>query len=1030
MTEAVELSVIDPLDPVLASASDVALQGVDPLSEALPTTAVKWENFERLLLRIGHDVLGLRDVKRFGSAGQAQKGIDVVGLDADLNAVAIQSKRYQTFTRADLDKAVDKFLDSSFPFTVNRLIIGVACTVTERSIIERVTELNTTHDPLHIEIWDQERISELLRDQPSIVIEFFGPATAERFCLPHIVTPIAVPSKDAVDTADAIVRGPLRSAHVELQLEQARVKSETHPNEALELYGEVQEKLQERGFPGHAAEFDKNRVPLLVRVGRTGDALKLIMRMLWQSERAGDSAVADRCQRDIERLLEGHDDLRDNPAWKAARWAASLVADSLASPVPHRVGGDLTALADLDPTDRARLLLLITESDLGDDRTDRVLELADNLRQSAAEVCDDPILQSRILIAVADTDGDWKQLVRAARISLPKEAAALVHARYARHLAGKGDYTTAQDEWSEAIDNACLTQRHSDAAKWLYSQREIATRYSGILTDRWHPLAREIANLPGQPRLATAAQRSRESGLAALNAGRDRVAAISLRRYLRDSIISGALADERDARSLLGSVFMKSGHPDLAAHQYVYAGRPKEAEQAARALGDKYYNVAELVESPHQWIAATALRFAAAQADLIPDSQVPTVVDSALCAIDEVLDETRAESFFDPSLQLAAYTFIASVADRLTESQALKVIALLDERVTAPPNAGWHTDKSHVQIMSGITRTHTSLRETAIDQLLGLFERESHWFGTTESQVLVDNLDLTGSRLRLLADRVQQPHHDAAALLALHDDQKPSQARLDAAAEYLQKDTKNGPGRYGVGTRVVEQSLVALHLPVEDRIRCIEALLTKAKSPYEGAENRRDYHHASSNLVDDLPERQRADFFDRAFDLARTAPMSEPDGFHTSLGDPLGFMRWNGVADSRPSALLLAARLAKTDAEQKAIRDQGIQLATNVLAGHRDLAQALIVLDGHVVEPFLGVLAAAPQKELRCAAAVICVRNSDGVTAERLAADEEPIVRRVLAREIGGRDQLDNTVAALRRDPRWSVRVLVQDANA
>lgn len=1026
MSEELELTAIDPLDSVLASASEVAPQGVDPLTEALPTTAVKWENFERLLLRMGNDVLGLRDVKRFGSAGQAQKGIDVVGLDADLNAVAIQSKRYQTFAKADLEKAVDKFLNSSFPFTVNRLIIGVACTVTERSIIERLTELNTTHHPLHIEIWDQERISELLRDQPRIVIEFFGPATAERFCLPHVVTPIAVPSNDAVATADAMMRGPLRSANAEQQLGQARAKSEADPDEALGLYGEVQEKLRERGFPGHAAELDMDLVPLLVRVDRTGDALKLIMRMLWRAERAGDSTAAGRCQRDLQSLLKDHSDLTDDSAWQAACWAASLVVESLALPVPYRVGADLNALADLNPSDRARLLLLIAESDLGDDRTDRIIDLADDLRSSAAEVCDDAILQARILIAVADADGDWNQLVRAARISLPKEAAALVHARYARHLVGKGDYQTAQDEWSEAIDYACLTRRHEDAVKWLYSQRAIATRYSGILTDRWHPLAREVADLPGEPRLATAARRSRENGLAALNAGRERAAAISIRRYLRDSIVSGAVADEQDARGLLGSVFMKSGHPELAAHQYVCAGQPKDAERAARTLGDTYYDVAELVESPHQWIAATALRFAAAQADLIPDSQVPTIVDGALRAIDAVMAETRADSFFDPVLTLAAYTFIASVADRLTDSQARTTIALLAGRVPAPPDAGWHTDKSHVQIMSGIVRSHDSLRETAIEQLLGLFERESHWFGTMESQVLTDNLEITGPKLRELADRAEPKHHDAAALLALHDDQKPSESQLDAAAEYLQASTKQGPGRYGVGTRAVEQSLVALHLPVEDRIRCIEVLLTNAQSPYEGAENRRDYHHAASNLVDNLPEEQRASFFKTAIDLARTVPISEPDVLHRSLNDPLGFMRWNGAADSRPSALLLAARLARTEAEQQAVRDLGIQLVTTVVEGHRDLAQALIVLESHIVESFLGVLAAASQKELRCAAAIMCVRTSDDAVAERLAVDEEPVVRRALARAILGREQNNTVLAVLREDSRWSVRQLVQ----
>lgn len=96
------LTDVDDLDPVLASPSEITVQDLDPLAETLPTTAVKWENFERLLLRMAQKVLGLRNVKRYGKRGQAQDGIDVVGLDAEREAVAIQSKRYQSFTLADL----------------------------------------------------------------------------------------------------------------------------------------------------------------------------------------------------------------------------------------------------------------------------------------------------------------------------------------------------------------------------------------------------------------------------------------------------------------------------------------------------------------------------------------------------------------------------------------------------------------------------------------------------------------------------------------------------------------------------------------------------------------------------------------------------------------------------------------------------------------------------------------------------------------------------------------------------------------
>lgn len=1027
MTEFLELSAIDPLDSILADASETAPQTIDPLAETLPTTGVKWENFERLLLRMGDQVEGLRDFKRFGSKGQAQKGIDVIGLDADGSAVAIQSKRHEKkFTKADFDEAIDKFLGSEFPFAVNQLIIGVACTVTERSIIERLTELNATLAPLHFELWDQERISELLRDQPQIVIEFFGTVAAENFCLPHIITPIEVPSRDAVAVADAMLRGPLRTANAQNQLARARQLSDTDPSEALRLYREVQEKLRAHGFPGHAAEFDKDVTPLLVRAGHADDARRLLMRKLWQSERTGDHTATQRCKRDVHTLLEDTDNtLARDPAWQAVAWAVGLVVESLVSPVPNVVGDDLARLVDLDKTDRARLLLLLAESGLGDDRTDRVLELVDILRAAANEVTDDALLQTRLLLAIADADGDWSPLVRAARISLPKDVASLVHARYARHLVGQGEYKNAQDEWSEAINDACLTRRHEDAVDWLYSQRAIANRFAGVLTDRWHPLAREIADLSGEPRLVTAARQSREHGLAALNAGRERSAAISFRRYLRDSIVSGALADERDARTLLGSVFMKSEHPELAAHQFIQAGDRGGAESAAHALGDTYCDVADYIDSTHQWIAAAALYFAAAQADLIPDRGVPPIVDSALRGIDAAKAGTRADTFLDPVLSLAAYALIAAVADRLTESQGQKLIDLLADHVTAPPNAGWHTDKSHVLIMAGVVRSHDALRANALEQLLGLFERESHWFGTKESQVLADNLDVTGPKLRELASRNDPKHMDAQALLALHDDATPTDSQLEAAADSLQQSTANHSGHYSVGTRAVDQSLIGRYLPVDDRISCIETLLANARSPYEGAENRISYQLAASNLVDNLPETQRRRFHSEAMDLARTTPMSEWDAIHASLGDPLGFMRWNGAVDSRPSALFLAARLAKTDAEQEQVRALGVQLATAVSADHSDIAHAILSLDTPIVDPLLEVLAAAPQKELRCAAAIMSARSGNDSIAQRLAADKEPLVRRTLANATRHGEENPAT-RVLREDPRWSVRRLVQ----
>lgn len=1028
MSAEIELTRLDPLDPIFSSPNKVVELPIDPLAKELPTTDVEWQDFERLLLRMGDRVLGLRDVRLYGSRGQSQQGIDVIGIDPDGSAVAIQSKRYQKFTKADFDSAVRKFLDSQFPFEVPHLIIGVACSVTERSIIEELTRLNESDSSLRVEIWDQIRIGELLRDYPEIVIEFFGTATAQRFCYPHAITPIRIPSPDAVATADAVMRGPLRASGIDQELTQARSKSSDEPTKALQLYREVQSKLRNRGFAGHAADLNSEILPVLIRLGHSAEAQTLVMEKLWQAERSGDSLAAQRCERELKGILSAEEDLQDNSSWKAIKWTIEVVVNGLTMPISHEIKLNSETLNNLTTADRARLILFVAESALGDDDLERVLEMTELIQAAASSVKADDLLSTRLLLTVASTDEAWKQLIRAARTTLSREAAALVHARYAHYLVFNGQYDEAVDEWSEAVDNACLAHRNDDATKWLYSQRTIAMRYSGIISDKWHPIAREIAALPSEPRIVTSASRSRETGLAGLNADRLRDAAIHGRRYLRDSIISGAIENERDARSLLGDVYLRSEHPDIAAFQYIYAGQHEHARRAARALGDTYLDVTEQIQSPHQWVAASALHFAEKQADLIPDTQVPSLVNSALKSIEDVAAEARAESFLSPQLGVAAYSFIASVSERLTEEQAQRLIDLLADHVEAEPGTGWQSDEYHVRIMAGIARRHDSLKRVAIEQLLGLFEREPHWFRSDEDELLLDNLDTTGPRLRELAGRTDPPHRYARELLALRDGEKPSQVQLDEARESLQAGTRNTASSFGIGTRAIGDSLVARHLSAKERVECITALLSTVASPYEPAENRKQYLYAAANLADGLPDDARRELFGRAVDLTSEVPASEPDRLHKSMSDPLGFMRWNGSADCRPAAALLAARLAQTPSDQEAVREAAIRLANSVPSGHRDIAQALLLLNSEIVEPLLGALASSSVSEIRCAAVILATRTANDSIALPLASDPEPIVRRALARALRETtNDLPETAEMLTKDPRWSVRRLVED---
>ena len=82
---------------------------VAALTAELPFLDIGWENFECLLERILEDVEGLRHVRRYGTPGQSQNGIDIIAKDSYGKTVALQSKRYQKFSASNIRKAVQKF---------------------------------------------------------------------------------------------------------------------------------------------------------------------------------------------------------------------------------------------------------------------------------------------------------------------------------------------------------------------------------------------------------------------------------------------------------------------------------------------------------------------------------------------------------------------------------------------------------------------------------------------------------------------------------------------------------------------------------------------------------------------------------------------------------------------------------------------------------------------------------------------------------------------------------------------------------
>ncbi len=995
-----------------------------------------WEDFERLLLDLGRDELGLRSLSFFGKRGQAQKGLDVIGTNAEGKPEGIQSKRYQAFSVTDLDAAVEKYTQSPLPFRLVRFVIGVAAKVDDRAVVERKIVLNEAHHPLEIDIWDQSRISEMLRDKPETVLKYFGARAAERFCVPHVLTPIEVAGPDSVATADAVMLGPLKSADAVGLLTQAARTANDDPAGALPLYREVQGRLVSSGFPGHATEFDDTVAELHIRVGAEAAAIRLLMDALWAAERADDSLRADHIARTL-RSLAGFPEFGPigttsprTPTLGAAYAVAQFVADHLHAPVPISIELPSTEIALSEAEDRARVTLFSAERALGNDDLAWIITHRDQIDSAAAEMATTHFdVEIRLRLTVADAAGEWAPLIQRARTGMQREFKALVLARHARYQALDAAYAEADDEWNEAIGEACLAQRYDDAADWLYSQRYIANRYRPTFVDKWHPVAQALSNRPSRPRIISTASKSRERALSALHYGKPREAAIKLRRQLLDGLRAASLHDEIEACRLLGQTYRETGAFRLAANYSIRGGDPEGARSAAAALGDNYEDIADLLKGPLSWVVASALEFATAQADLVPNNELDTIVELAFGVIRDVTSGSRHDSpLFSPHMYLCAYGLLAALADRLSTAHAQTVLEMLADSVVVESEHHYHrTDESHIEIAAGIGSAHNgALRDSALDQLVGLFERDAHPFGAVARRALTDNIDRVGTRLQEMAER---GHNEAAALLGYIDPARVSPAAAQDAAERLRQPTNNGPTQFRSGTGAVNDSLIAAVLPAEVRIECVEMLISNARSPWEGSGDRNDFLLAASNLVNGLDEEHRRRFLDDAIDFAAYPPLSQVDVFNASMSSPLSAMRIDDRTDCRPAAAFLAARLAVASEEKRLVRDTALRLiGTNNDEDYR-VTKTLQLVQTELADN-IGMLAHG-RWPLRCLAAILWADASDaseelGMT---LARDPDVRVRRALATEIVATDdqRTADVRTVLRNDPRWSVRSVAGD---
>lgn len=156
---------------------------VDSRHQVLPFGELSWENFERLCYRLAHYGRNVEDVRIYGTAGQAQDGIDLFVRRATGEYETWQCKKYQEMTVSDIAKAVTKFLDGDWAPRTQEFRLAVAPSLKETSLVDEIEKQRMRCNTRNISlvILDADRLSREMKDTPALVDDFFGRAWVESF---------------------------------------------------------------------------------------------------------------------------------------------------------------------------------------------------------------------------------------------------------------------------------------------------------------------------------------------------------------------------------------------------------------------------------------------------------------------------------------------------------------------------------------------------------------------------------------------------------------------------------------------------------------------------------------------------------------------------------------------------------------------------------------------------------------------------------------------------------------------------------
>lgn len=832
--------------------------------------------------------------------------------------------------------------------------------------------------------------------------------------------------------ADALMRGPINAiSGLSNRVASAQSAVEVNPTSAVQEIEGVAGVLEKRGFHGHAILLRQQFAKALEEAGHADAAAGILALVI-------EGLVSQGAERDAlmarSRLARLHEAGGLAPTIKVAARNALILLDAVTHPFD-----DLGQLLDTFDADvRAAVIpnptyaLVLAETALATGQEALIQERVQAL-MDVARSADDELVRVRIELAVAEVQSEWAQIVElASQQRLEPQNAALVLARYARHLTLNAQPDEAATTWWNAINGGALSEIGDDVAEWLYAVRFSSHQYGPVTTEsETHPLAQAMRQSGG--RIAKSVRDHYNSALGDLRDQKFPAACESARRALRDAVTFGHLVSEMMAVELLADVFAASGEPARAAHLYVRAGRSEKLSELLERLGDQYVDLTRHLDSPAPWQRHTTYKALVTQADLVADEQVEMLVGRAIddFKAGQAGDIRQAGFPFGPQLGLTALDAIASLIRRATDAQAREVLDLLEPLVPRERHHYRHTDEGHVRSLTAILDRKDELGPQAASQLLDLLALNE----SVSQQVMQIARDAIARRVVLFQERLPtliETSFTAAWLLAMLDMTPPDDSQaVRTAFETLTAPYQEPAGVFSMGLSLGLNAMLVRHMSQADCEVAARAQLRRARDHSQPAVNRGEAIGALSVLSGSVSTEMRHELFQAGIAFAQG--LEDGSALDDEAGPAHLLSRFRvdlGTTSLAVPGLQLAAATSDDATSAATVEALAALLLSDARSDTANaVARALLRLEPHPAALPAAALAIHGSSSIRSLAAIRWTRSTsrDLRVGLLLASDSDYHVRISLASAVATSSQgVDDDLRAVREklagDCRFSVR--------